>query len=166
MGAGEIDASLRLVEQTVGRVLAGASLFDRTSLANLETASPKYRVVAGAVWTVGKLSITLREALYGPSSGMSSRTGCPITPASPTCYETKIKAAVITDLEASYQLTDAVRFTVGANNLFNSYPDRVNALLRDDYYRNNSNGYVTQFPTFSPFGINGGYYYSKLTLVF
>jgi len=147
-------------------VLAGVSLFDLTSISNLETASPEYRIVAGAVWTLGKLSVTLREALYGPSSNFSSRTGCPLSPVSAACYENKIKAAVITDLEGSYQITDAVRFTVGANNLFNAYPDEVNALLRDDYYRNNSNGYVTKYPTFSPFGINGGYYYSKLTFAF
>jgi iron complex outermembrane receptor protein len=147
-------------------VLAGVSLFDRSSLSNLESASPKYRVVAGATWTIGKLSVTLREALYGPSSTFSSRSGCPITPASAACYENKIKATAITDLEASYQVTEAVRLTVGANNLFNTYPDKINPLLREDYYRNNSNGYVTQYPTFSPFGINGGYYYSKLSLVF
>jgi iron complex outermembrane receptor protein len=30
----------------------------------------------------------------------------------------------------------------------------------------NSNGAVGQYPTFSPFGINGGYYYGKVTLSF
>lgn len=55
---------------------------------------------------------------------------------------------------------------MGANNPFNRYPDKINALLRDDYLRNNSNAYVTQHPTFSPFGINGGYYYGKLSYTF
>jgi iron complex outermembrane receptor protein len=30
----------------------------------------------------------------------------------------------------------------------------------------NSSGYVTKYPTFSPFGINGGYYYGKVTYSF
>lgn len=139
--------------------LAGASLFNRTAISNLEDASPKYRFVAGALWTVGKVQVNLREALYGSSSNWNSRTGA-------VYYETKIDATFITDLEVSYKLTNSVKLAVGANNLFNTYPDKVNAELRDDYFRNNSNAYVTQYPTFSPFGINGGYYYSKLTWTF
>ncbi|MDB5417529.1 MAG: TonB-dependent receptor, partial [Phenylobacterium sp.] len=106
-----------------------------------------------------KFTVNLKESLYGPSSGWGSRTGA-------TYYKTTIKAQVITDLEASYQVTDAVKVTVGANNLFNYYPERINPFLRDEYLRANSNSYVTQYPTFSPFGINGGYYYSKVSLVF
>jgi len=113
----------------------------------------------GGLWTLGRFTVNLRESIYGPSSGWGSRTGA-------VYYKTTIKTAAITDLEASYQVTGAVRFTVGANNLFNRYPNRVNGLLRDDYLRANSNAYVTLYPSFSPFGINGGYYYSKLSLTF
>ncbi|MET0273766.1 MAG: TonB-dependent receptor [Phenylobacterium sp.] len=148
--------------------LTGASLFDAIAISNLETASPKYRIVAGALWRFDRLSINLKEALYGPSSAYGTRTGCPqeVLPTTTGCYKTTIKAALITDVEASYQLLDSVKLTVGANNLFNRYPDRVNAALRDEYFRFNSNGYVTQFPTFSPFGINGGYYYAKAVFEF
>lgn len=147
--------------------LTGASLFDLSAISNLETASPKYRLVAGALWTWDKLTVSLKESFYGPASAYSSRTGCPlVTPVVPTCYRTKIKAAAITDLEVSYKVLESVKLTVGANNLFNTYPDRINAFLRDEYFRSNSNAYVTQYPTFSPFGINGGYYYSKLTVTF
>ncbi|MFN4177311.1 TonB-dependent receptor plug domain-containing protein [Phenylobacterium sp.] len=146
--------------------LAGASLFDKSAIANLETASPKYRIVGGALWTIGALTVNLKESLYGPSSSYSSRTGCPLINTPATCYKTTIKAAVITDLELSYKVLDDVKVAVGANNLFNRYPDRVNAFLRDEYLRNNSNSYVTQYPTFSPFGINGGYYYGKVTYTF
>ncbi len=39
-------------------------------------------------------------------------------------------------------------------------------MLREHYLKNNSNGYVTQYLSFSPFGINGGYYYGKITYSF
>ncbi|MBT9473819.1 MAG: TonB-dependent receptor [Phenylobacterium sp.] len=136
--------------------LAGASLFSPTTIANLEDASPKYRFVAGALWTWDKLSVNLRQALYGPSSGLTSRTGA-------VYYKTKIDATFITDLEVSYKVTDQIKLAVGANNLFNTYPDRVNQQLRDEYFQTNNSAHVTQYPTFSPFGINGGYYYSKLS---
>ncbi|MDP3748108.1 MAG: TonB-dependent receptor [Phenylobacterium sp.] len=139
--------------------LAGASLFNLTAISNLEDTSPKYRFVLGGLWTWDKLSVNLREALYGPSSNLNSRTGA-------VYYKTEVDATFITDLEVSYKFTDSVKLAVGANNLFNTYPDMVNAQLRDEYLRNNSNAYVTKYPTFSPFGINGGYYYSKLSFTF
>ena len=148
--------------------LAGVSLFDANAISNLETASPKYRVVAGALWKWGKLSVNFKESLYGKSSNYNSRTGCPlvVTAATTSCYKVKIDATFITDLEISYQLLEPVKLTIGANNLFNEYPDKVNPALRDDYLRANSNGYVTQYPNFSPFGINGGYYYGKMAYTF
>ena len=139
--------------------LAGASLFSPTTIANLEDAAPKYRFVAGAFWTWDKLSVNLRQALYGPSSGLTSRTGA-------VYYKTKIDPTFITDLEVAYKITDQIKLAVGANNLFNTYPDKVNQQLRDEYFQTNNSAYVTQYPTFSPFGINGGYYYSKLTFNF
>ena len=78
----------------------------------------------------------------------------------------KIRQALITDLEVAYKVTDQVKVSAGANNLFNHYPDKLNPALRQDFLAANSNGYVTQYPTFSPFGINGGYYYGRLTFTF
>jgi len=147
--------------------LAGASLFDLTAIDNLESTAPKYRVVAGALWTLGAFQVNLKESLYGPSSRHDSRVGCPLPPATSTrCYKVSIKTALITDLELSYKVLDNVKVAVGANNLFNYYPDRINYNYRFEFLTGNSNGYVTQYPTFSPYGINGGYYYGKLTYTF
>ena len=115
-------------------------------------------MVAG-LWSLGELTVNLKESLFGPSSNWSSRNGA-------TYDKTEVKAAVITDLEVAYKVTGAVKVTAGANNLFNRYPDRVNGLLPHECLRNNSNGYVTVYPSFSPFGINGGYYYTKVSLDF
>jgi len=146
--------------------LAGVSLFDRTAISNLETASPKYRVVAGALWTWNRLSVNVKESLYGKSSAYQSRTGCPLNPVSAACYLVTVKSAMTTDLEVSYKIIDSVKVTVGANNLFDKFPSKINPLLRQDYLQANSNTYVTQYPTFSPFGINGGYYYGKISYTF
>ena len=77
-----------------------------------------------------------------------------------------IKTALITDLEVSWKIIDSVKLTAGANNLFNYYPDRLNYNYRFELLTGNANGYVTQFPTFSPFGLNGGYYYGKVAYTF
>lgn len=148
--------------------LAGASLFDLTAIGNLETTSPDYRFVLGALWTWDKLSVNLKETLYGPASRYDSRTGCPLTTGTtlPTCFKNKIDATFITDLEISYRVLEPVKITIGANNLFNKYPDKLNPLYRDTFLRGNANGFVTQYPTFSSFGINGGYYYGKIAYTF
>jgi iron complex outermembrane receptor protein len=145
-----------------------ASLFDLTAIGNLETTAPKYRVVASGLWTLGPLQVSLKESLYGPSSRYDSRVGCPLPPAAPSarCYKSTIKTALITDLEVSYKVIDSVKLTIGANNLFNYYPDRLNYNYRFEFLTGNANGFVTQYPTFSPFGINGGYYYGKVAYTF
>ncbi len=148
--------------------LAGASLFDLTAIDNLETTSPKYRGVVGALWTFGDLQVNLKETLYGPASRRDSRTGCSLATgaSSPTCFKSTIKTTLITDLEVSYKILDAIKISVGANNLFNEYPDKLNPNYRQTFLAANANGYVTQYPTFSSFGINGGYYYGKIAYTF
>lgn len=148
--------------------LTGASLFDLTAIGNLETTAPKYRFVLGALWTWDKLSVNIKETLYGPASRYDSRTGCPLTTGTtlPTCFKNEIDATFITDLEISYRVIDSVKVTIGANNLFNKYPDKLNPAYRDTFFQGNANGYVTQYPTFSSFGINGGYYYGKIAYTF
>ena len=134
------------------------TLLDATAISDIETASPKMRVNLGALWKSGDWTVNLREAYYGKSSELDSSDGS-------VYYETVIKGRFITDLELSYRLA-AWTFSVGANNLFNKYPDMVNAKLLAERRANLDNGAVGIYPTFSPFGINGGYYYVRAGLKF
>lgn len=138
--------------------LAPQSLYDATALADLQTTSPKYRSVLGATWIRDRFSVTLRETFYGPSSELESPDGG-------TYYKTELAATPITDLELAYN-TDSMRLSVGANNLFNRYPSGINPALLQAYRDILSNAAVTIYPSSSPFGINGGYYYAKLGFTF
>jgi iron complex outermembrane receptor protein len=60
-----------------------------------------------------------------------------------------------------YGFTDHVKLSIGAQNLFNRFPNKLNGEILSSYQKNYSNGGVTQYPIFSPFGINGGFYYLK-----
>jgi iron complex outermembrane receptor protein len=135
------------------------TLLDASAIADIETSSPEVRVNLGALWKIGKWSVNLREAYYGESSGLDSSDGA-------VYYKNVVKPAWITDLELSYQLTRAWSMSIGANNLFNKYPDQVNATLLAERRANLDNGAVTIYPTFSPFGINGGYYYARAAMKF
>jgi len=135
------------------------TLLDATAISHLETASPKVRVNLGALWKVGAWTVNLRENYFGKSAEMNSSDGA-------LYYETEIKPVVLTDLEVSYQFGKAWTFSLGANNLFNEYPDQVNARLLAEQRANLDNAAVTIYPSFSPFGINGGYYYARLGVKF
>ena len=146
--------------------LQGASLFDRTSAGFLETSTPKYRAVLGALWTWNKLSVNVKESLYGPASILNNRLGCPLGLPASNCFKLNIGTTFITDLELSYKVFESVKVTIGANNLFNKFPEKLDTAYRNTFLAANANGYVTQYPTFSAFGINGGYYYGKIAITF
>jgi iron complex outermembrane receptor protein len=139
--------------------LAPQALFDPAAIADLETAFPKYRVALSAVWELGRLSASLKQTLYGETSDLESQDGG-------VYYKNEIGVTPITDLELAYRLTESIKLSLGANNLFNEYPDKKNSELLAAYRATNNNAAVAIYPSFSPFGINGGYYYGKLSFSF
>ncbi|MCC2955739.1 TonB-dependent receptor [Massilia sp. IC2-477] len=135
------------------------TLLDATAISHLETASPRARLNLGALWKTGAWTVNLRENVFGKSSELISSDGA-------VYYENEVKPSVITDLEVSYQFGKAWTVSLGANNLFNEYPDQVNPRLLAEQRANLDNAAVTIYPPISPFGINGGYYYARLAVKF
>ena len=160
-------------ETTVTRVpltpasLAGLTLYDATALSDLSTASPRYVINLGGLWTERRLSVDLKEQIYGPSSEWENDDGD--NPANvPLYFKSTIKVTPITDLDLGYRLHHHITVHVGAINLFNRYPNRYNATLLAHYntFRYGDTLGVFQYPMFSPFGINGGFYYMRASLHF
>jgi iron complex outermembrane receptor protein len=139
--------------------LAPQKLLDQAAISSLENSSPKVRVNLGALWKRGDWTVNLRESIYGPSSSYVSLDNV-------TYFENKIKTLATTDLEASYRVTKAITVSLGANNLFNKYPDKVNGAYLALAAAQQNTAAVTQYPSFSPIGINGGYYYARFNYAF
>jgi iron complex outermembrane receptor protein len=135
-------------------------LYDQEAYSELTTATPKYVINLGALWTYEKLQVNLVEKIYGPSSDYENDDGD-----NPTgnfqYFEDKINLTATTNLDISYLFTDKLKLAVGAINLLNRFPNKLNSniLNREDAAADNAG--VTQYPLFSPFGINGGFYYVK-----
>jgi len=110
------------------------------------------------VWSRDRLSVSLKETVYGPASRLDNLNGGPF-------YETKIGVTPLTDLEVAYQAS-ALKLSLGASNLFNRYPNKTNSQLLATYQAAKNTGAVTIYPSFSPFGINGGYYYGRMVYSF
>ncbi|WP_293369425.1 TonB-dependent receptor [Phenylobacterium sp.] len=139
-------------------VLLGANAVD-----TLTTAVPREKVVLGAYWTLGKWSANLRDTVFGESSERYSLDGT-----GNNGVRTTIPVTSITDLEVDYAIRDDLKLAMGANNLFNhrppsmpNVPNGAGGVRPAD--GNNVYGEPLQY---SPFGINGGYYYGRLTFTF
>jgi iron complex outermembrane receptor protein len=116
----------------------------------------------GALLTVEKLTVNVVEKIYGPSSDYENDDGDGPT-GNFQYFKDSIGVTAITNLDVGYQFTDHVRLSVGAQNLFNRFPNKLNGniLGRENACPGGDNAAVTQYPLFSPFGINGGFYYVK-----
>lgn len=141
------------VVATPGPIAAsGQALFDKTAISYLEDATPHFKLIGGLNWSLGNVQITARETLYG-------QTFAYLTDGTEYVKNT-IKTAALTDLELGYHLTTRATISAGANNLFDHQPPSV---------RLNSSGTPSDarviYPgplLYSPYGINGGYYYARL----
>ncbi|MDB5495368.1 MAG: TonB-dependent receptor [Phenylobacterium sp.] len=139
------------------------ALLGPNAMDTLTTAVPREKVVLGAFWTLGKWSANLRETVFGESSERYSLDGT-----GNGGVTTKIPVTSITDLEVDYALFENLKLAVGANNLFDhkppsmpNVPNGAGGVRPAD--GNNVYGEPLQF---SPFGINGGYYYGRLSFTF
>lgn len=136
-------------------------IFDKYARSAATDASPRWRVNLGAYWQKGIFSISLRESIYGKTKLLAS------TPANANIdYYQRVGTKGITDLEVGIEPKKGLKFAIGANNLFDIHPDKLPADIRTQQYNLSSTAYISQYPSFSPIGINGGYYYARLTAKF
>lgn len=72
-------------------------------------------------------------------------------------------ASVTIDAEVTYFATDSISISVGANNLFDQEPEKLDFFNKTQIPNNNWGG---KYYETSPYGINGGFYYVKATYTF
>jgi iron complex outermembrane receptor protein len=138
-------------------LLAPQTLFSRTATTLLTRASPKEKIGLSALWSLDDWTVNIRETLYGPTSVYNSPNGG-------TYYLNKVNTTAITDLEIDYHYLESWTIAFGANNLTDERPDAVGVVSPTQL---NTNGNVVGAPLgISPFGINGGFYYTRLTFNF
>lgn len=139
------------------------TLLGPTALSLLTTATPKEKLILGAYLTHGKWSVSARETVYGPSSEIVSTDGT-----GNNGFNEKIGVTGITDLDIGYAFTEFLKLDVGANNVFDHKPPNVLLIPNGSggvRPADGSNVYNAPLG-FSPFGINGGYYYGRVTVTF
>ena len=79
---------------------------------------------------------------------------------------------MVTDASITYSIIPQVRVTIGANNIFDVYPEKLqwfrsgNGDKSNLYYGNTSDGRFVYSRNATQFGMNGGYYYISLSAGF
>ena len=143
---------------TITALVNGAStsvtlpIFSRQRIISFEQGTPRTKVVGTVDWSLGDLGVTARGSYYGDVT----------QPSSNGFAEDDIHTGrhTIFDLEARYQVIRNVNLAVGANNVFDTYPDYVK-LTSSRGTTLNGTGLVG-FPYYSPFGFNGRYLYARV----
>jgi iron complex outermembrane receptor protein len=154
----------------ITQINANAQNFNAISQRQLTEQTPRDRLSLGADWTRGKWHVHALETRYGDYKE-------PVN----TTVDAPFGAKWIADLEISYAVRPNLTLAVGANNLFNTYPDRqpaaILALETTDTVLTHAPGYSLAaygLPTSggslygvdSPFGLNGGFYYARVGVKF
>jgi iron complex outermembrane receptor protein len=145
---------------TTPALLKGAQLYDVDAYSQLTSASPLYVINLGALLTMEKFSVNLVEKVIGRSSDLELDNGDNPTGAN-EYFQNNIPLAVITNLDVGFQFTERLKLSVGAQNLFNKFPPFRNGNIQAHEIAHKDNAAVDQYPIFSPYGINGGFYYVK-----
>ena len=126
-------------------------LFSDREIARFEKGTPKNKYNLAATWTLDDITATLRTTRYGEVTDASSN---------PDNHEV-LDAKWITDLDVSYQLTDDLQLAVGANNLFDQYPqDTVSNIGHSTFNQ------IFPYSGFSAYGIDGRFIYGRVNYSF
>lgn len=152
LGSVKWSASLNVNHNEITGIHLARGL-DPAAASQIIDATPLSKLILGANYYNHDWSSNLHVTRYGVSKWTVPD---PDTAGAPF-HTNVINPAFIVDLDVGYQLTANWTINAGAKNLTNRFPDKAIS-------RGYSQPYV--YPSFSPFGINGAFYYAKASYDF
>jgi len=123
-------------------------LFDRLNVLSLEQGQPENKVSANVNWKLGQWGATFRATRYGKV----------LSPGTTAALDFWMGAKTVVDLEGRFAITPKVSLALGADNLFDQYPETQPPVL-------NTTG-NTPFANYAPFGRGGRFIYARLNYGF
>lgn len=133
-------------------ILPPDKLFDDTQVTLIEQGQPRVHDVLQGIYRTGPWDFTLRGNYFGPVTGQG------FTPGIKQTWSGKWLA----DVAIGYRFSNNVKLTVGADNVFDTYPDKWDPKTGAPFPQL---GFTYGWETL-PFGVNGGYYYARLDFKF
>jgi iron complex outermembrane receptor protein len=128
---------------------SGSLIFlPRTTIGDLTVNLPKSKLVLGAHWSLGRVTVNLNETRYGSYDWVRSEIAA---------QDTHYGAKWLTDADVTVRLWKGLKISAGAANLFGVRPDK-----------NGPGDPATGSAQFrygpAPFSPMGGFYYGKLAI--
>lgn len=181
------ETTLERVSPTPQSVLAlgiTQPLFDITERIRVTRGQPEDNLQLSAGWDFRRFSVLVRAVRYGSYEAVALTNLAPsqvaLFPAG-SRYRTlptetvgaaagnvdvigQFGAKVLTDLDLGYRFTDRITLSIGANNVFDEYPDEV---IRSTPQRLGADtGGVFRYSEFNPYPYSGAFYYTRLAVKF
>ena len=165
IAAGRLNLTLAYNHNNNAVTSAAANVINGAQTSVIQHLAPHDTAHFSANYTLSKWSLTLRENYYGSwSDAVDYGNGDGTAGANAGSLQV-FGAKATTDLDITYNFASQFALTLGANNLFNTFPDKLNtnsqAILPIT-----GGGYDGQvYPrSGGPFGMNGGFWYVRATV--
>lgn len=151
--SGTLSQTRQVGDIKASEVLTNAGLVDtyfpQDSRIYLEEAVPRTKINLTNNYTVGDFNIFLRNVFFGE-----------VTEATPTVANQQIfSEKLVTDLSFGYVASPSLTFTLGANNIFDIYPDRA-----EEAFGNRSGGRFDWSRRAQQFGIAGRFLFARMSI--
>lgn len=127
------------------------TFIDDERLGDIENVAPQWRANLTQTWTYQGLSVNARARYFGETIDFDRGGNLPIG------------SDILVDLEIAYTLADKYRIAIGAENLFDSYPDKD---TRDLYPLTGGTARGDVYSLTAPGGFVGGFMYLRFGVDF
>jgi iron complex outermembrane receptor protein len=136
-------------------------LFERLNVLSFEEGNPKNKFSAVANWSLTRFGATLRATRYGdvlsPDTAANA-TFANVAAGTVRPNDVVLHAKTLVDLEARVTFAERAKLAIGAENLFDKYPDA-------NPFTVNGTG-TAAFSNYSPFGRSGRFLYGRVSFAF
>jgi iron complex outermembrane receptor protein len=160
-----------------GRVLSNFRPVDDVRVGNIEGGVPRWRGVLSTSYRQGIFDATARANYFGsftsffdpitagigPTPSVGVNTLAEAQALFPVPFSRKFGAQASFDLEVGVTFADKYRIAVGAQNLFDTFPDRE---TRNIFTSTGGAANGSVFSDFAPIGQLGGFWYGRISASF
>lgn len=141
--------SIKTSDKLASNPRSSNTLINTEEITKIEKGQPDSKIILSMTCSTRNIKLNIRNTRFGKT--MIAPLGFPT--------ET-FSAKILTDVSLHYSLKQWATVILGANNVANIYPDRL------QHYDNTALGRWIYSPEASPFGFNGGYYFFNLVFNF
>jgi len=162
-----LNAALNLNKTTLDKVRQSSAalsaidpsltLLTDTSLFRIKNASPTSKLILGADWQTAGWGLQVRATRFGELKDFSYDSDAQLLDGIPA---QRFGAVWSLDLEGQIKLSKQLTLSLGGNNILDRYPQRVRETNNATY------GGALPYNFINPIGVNGAYFYGKLSYTF